>query len=63
MINPTEMAWREMSEGIPNNEQAIGISNREPPATPEDPAAAAEPLCTSHLRGAVGDHGTQYHNL
>ena len=33
------MAWREMSEGIPNNEQAIGISNREPPTTPEAPNA------------------------
>ena len=40
MMNPTAIACMEMSAGIPNNEQAIGISNNEPPATPEDPAAA-----------------------
>ena len=40
MMNPTAIACMEMSAGIPNNEHAIGISNREPPATPEDPAAA-----------------------
>ena len=39
-MNPTATACIETSEGIPNKEQAIGISNNEPPTTPEAPHAA-----------------------
>ena len=40
MMNPTATACMEMSKGIPNSEHAIGISNNEPPTTPEAPHAA-----------------------
>ena len=39
MMKPTATACIDTSEGIPNNEHAIGISNNEPPATPDDPHA------------------------
>ena len=39
MIIPTATACMDISCGIPNSEHAIGMSNSEPPATPEAPHA------------------------
>ena len=39
-MNPTATACIATSLPIPKSEHAIGISNNEPPATPEDPHAA-----------------------
>ena len=39
MMKPTPTTCMAMSFGIPNKEQAIGISSREPPATPDAPQA------------------------
>ena len=39
MINPTPTACMATSFGTPKRLQAIGIRRRDPPATPEAPAA------------------------
>ena len=39
MMNPTPTACMDTSGLIPNNEHAIGISNSDPPATPDAPHA------------------------
>lgn len=39
MINPTATACMDTSAPIPNSEHAIGISKRDPPATPDAPQA------------------------
>ena len=41
MINPTPTACMATSFGTPKRLQAIGIRRRDPPATPEAPAALA----------------------
>ena len=39
MIKPTPTTCMAISLEMPNREQAMGISSREPPATPEAPQA------------------------
>ena len=39
MMKPTPTICMAMSLEMPNSEQAMGISSREPPATPEAPQA------------------------
>ena len=39
MINPTATACMDMSGLIPNSEHAIGMSSKDPPATPDAPHA------------------------
>ena len=46
------MACKAMSEGIPNSEHAIGMRSNDPPATPEEPAAAK--VATKLRRRVVG---------
>ena len=52
MINPTPTTCMEISLGIPNRLQASGIRSRDPPATPEAPAALA--AASTHMISALG---------
>ena len=51
MMNPMPTTCMEISSGIPNRLQAKGIKSREPPATPEDPAALM--AATTHMIRAL----------
>ena len=52
MMKPMPTTCMAMSLGMPNRLHAMGISSREPPATPEEPQAAME--ATTLSRKAVG---------
>ena len=56
MINPIATACIEISEGIPNKEHARGMSNKDPPATPEVPQAVIVEIV--HNKSAVGKSTT-----
>ena len=47
MINPTATTCMATSLPIPNSEHAMGMSNNEPPATPEAPHAASVAMMLS----------------
>ena len=56
MMNPTATTCMAMSLLIPNSEHAIGMSNNEPPATPEAPQAANVAMMLSNK--ALPNEGT-----
>ena len=49
MMKPTPTTCMAISLGIPNREQAMGISRREPPATPDAPQAARVAITDSRI--------------
>ena len=56
-MNPTPTICIAISFEIPNNEQASGISNSEPPGTPDAPQADAV-ASTLRITAAPNDTGT-----